>query len=94
RRAAAAVAPGGLFLTVAHASVAPWSWADADTVFPTPEEELNGIEFDPADWTRVFVGAPEREAIGPGGQTAIVTDTIIALERVRPMGGTSKGVVP
>jgi len=82
RQAARAVGPGGLFLAVAHASVAPWSWADPDTVFPTPEEELAGIGLDAADWSRVFVGAPDRQATGPGGQTATVTDTVIALERV------------
>ena len=81
RRAAEAVAPGGLFLSVTHASVAPWSWADPDTVFPTPEEELAELELDPDTWTRVFVGAPAREATGPGGRTATVTDNILALKR-------------
>ena len=81
RRAARAVAPGGLLLSVTHASVAPWSWAHPDTVFPTPEEELAELELDPAAWSRVFVGAPEREATGPEDQTAIVRDNILALER-------------
>jgi len=39
RKAATAVTPGGLLLVVTHASVPPWSWADPDTVFPTPEEQ-------------------------------------------------------
>ena len=82
RRAAGAVAPGGLMLTASHASVAPWSWSDPGTAFPTPGEELAELDLDPAAWTRVFVGAPEREATGPDGQTATVTDNILALERV------------
>lgn len=80
RRAAEAVAPGGLLLSVTHASAPPWSWADPNTVFPTPEEELAELELDPAAWSRVFVSAPARRAAGPGGQTATVTDNI-ALER-------------
>ena len=71
-----------MLLAVAHASVAPWSWADPDTVFPAPEEALDAVGLDPEDWTRVLVGAPSREASGPDGQTATVTDTVIALERV------------
>ena len=81
RRAAKAVAPGGLLLVAAHASAAPWSWADPDTAYPMPEEELAELTLDPTAWTRVFVGAPKREATGPDGQSATVTDTILALER-------------
>lgn len=81
RRAAEAVAPGGLLLVATHASVAPWSWADPNTAFPSPEEALAELALDLAAWTRVFVGAPEREATGPDGQIAIGTDNILALER-------------
>ena len=81
RRAAEAVAPGGLLLVATHASVAPWSWSSPDTAYPTPEEELAELALNPDAWTRVFVGAPERQAIGPGGRTATITDNIFALER-------------
>ena len=84
RKAAAAVAPGGLLLLVDHASVPPWSWADPKTVFPTPQEALGKIELDPADWHTEFLGAPERLADGPNGQSATVADTIIALRRSQP----------
>jgi SAM-dependent methyltransferase len=57
--AARAVAPGGLLLIVEHASVAPWSWADPDTVFPTPEQSLAALDLDPTRWHSEFVGAPE-----------------------------------
>ena len=80
--AAGAVAPGGLLLIVEHASVAPWSWADPDTVFPTPEESLAALDLDPSRWHDEFVGAPKREATGPNGQSATVTDNVIALRRL------------
>jgi SAM-dependent methyltransferase len=81
RAAARAVAPGGLLLIVEHASVAPWSWTDPDTVFPTPEESLAALDLDPSRWHSEFVGAPERLATGPNGQRATVTDNVIALSR-------------
>ena len=84
RRAATTIAPGGLLLSVTHASTAPWSWADADTVWPTPEEELDAIGLAMGDWRRVAVEAVRREAAGPNGATAIVTDNVLALERRGP----------
>lgn len=80
-RAAGSVLPSGLLLIAAHASAPPWSWADPETVFPSPDEELSDLQLDPDLWHRVFVGALTREATGPDGQTAMVTDNVIALER-------------
>ena len=81
RRAADAVAPGGLLLIGAHGSRAPWSWADPDTTYPTAHDELKSLNLNDADWRNVFVGPIERDAKGPGGQVACVVDTIVALER-------------
>ena len=80
--AARAVAPGGLLLIVEHASVAPWSWTDPGTAFPTPEQSLAALDLDPSRWLKEFVGAPERGATAPGGQSATVTDNVIALRRL------------
>ncbi|MBX2800458.1 MAG: class I SAM-dependent methyltransferase [Myxococcales bacterium] len=80
-RGAAAVAPGGLFLSVSHGSAAPWMWAEPGHVFPSPDEELAALGLEPTDWEHVFVGATERVATGPGGQTATVIDTIVALRQ-------------
>lgn len=82
QRAAGAVAPGGLLLIVDHASVPPWSWADPDTRFPAPEETLAAIGLDPGRWRAEMLGAPERRARGHGGQSATVTDNVIALRRL------------
>lgn len=87
RRAAAAVLPGGMLLVVDHASVPPWSWADPDSVFPTPRQTLDGVGLDLRGWQVVAAEDRDREADGPGGQRATVTDTVIALVR-RGSAGT------
>ncbi|MGV3573807.1 MAG: class I SAM-dependent methyltransferase [Devosia sp.] len=80
RRAADAVASGGLLLIVEHASAAPWSWSQ-DAIFPTAEETLSSLQLAADLWTRVFVGTPERLANGPNSQTAMVKDNVLALQR-------------
>lgn len=81
-RAAAAVRSGGMLLVVDHASVAPWSWADPDTVFPTPQQTLDGIGLDLEQWQVVQAENCDRTATGPDGRRASVTDTVITLTRV------------
>lgn len=84
RAAARAVAPGGLLLLVDHGSVMPWSRnAGAEIVFPTPEEELAALALDADGWGVERLHAPEREATGPRGETAVVRDTIVAVRRRR-----------
>ncbi|MFD8585236.1 SAM-dependent methyltransferase [Streptomyces californicus] len=82
RRAAAAVAPGGLLVLVEHASLAPWSWRDGheDVRFPTPDEVRTSLRLDDG-WRTERCDAPERTATGPGGETATVTDNVIAVRR-------------
>ena len=83
RRAADAVASGGLLLVVGHASVAPWSWnRDRDVRFPAPREVLDSIGLDMEFWDVEILGSPQREATGPSGETATVTDNVIALRRL------------
>ncbi|MBF9129528.1 class I SAM-dependent methyltransferase [Plantactinospora sp. S1510] len=83
RRAAQTVTPGGLLLVVDHASIAPWSWnAHGHTRFPTPQETLDGLRLDEGWHIERLVAAPRR-ATGPDGQTAMVTDNVIALRSVR-----------
>ncbi len=80
--AARAVAPGGLLLLVDHASVSPWSWADPDTRFPVPEQILISLELPRVQWRAERLESPRRLATGPGGQTATVTDNVVAVRRL------------
>ena len=82
RAAARAVAPGGLLLIVDHASVSPWSWADPDTRFPTPEQILASLELLPVQWHSERLESPRRPATGPDAQTATITDNVIAVRRL------------
>ncbi len=84
RRAADKVLPGGLLLVVDHASAPPWSWADPDTVFPSPAETLDELGLDTDSWTVLRLEAARREAVGPDGQRATVTDNVLALRRQDP----------
>lgn len=91
RRAARAVAPGGLLLVVEHASVAPWSWqAGEDVRFPAPDEVLASLRLD-AGWHTERCHAPRRTATGPEGRTATVTDNVIAVRRMADAGREVRG---
>lgn len=81
RSAADTLAPRGLLLLVDHGSVAPWSWADPDTRFPTAEQLLAALELPDGPWQPVLLGSPQRNAEGPDGQSATVTDTVVAVRR-------------
>jgi len=81
RAAAGLVAAGGLLLIVDHASVPPWSWAGPDTQFPTPQQFLDALELPAGQWQPVRLDTPTRSAAGPGGQTATLTDNVIAVRR-------------
>ncbi len=80
--AARAVAPGGLLLVVEHGSVRPWAWEHGSHArLPTPEELLAALDLHPDRWTIERLGAPERHATGPDGQSAVVADNVIAVRR-------------
>jgi SAM-dependent methyltransferase len=82
RRAAHALAPGGLLLIVDHGSLAPWSWKrDAHPRFPTPEEIYDGLHLDGARYRPERLDSPRRQATGPNGESATVTDTVVAVRR-------------
>ncbi|MCX5208478.1 methyltransferase domain-containing protein [Kitasatospora sp. NBC_00240] len=83
RRATRAVAPGGLLIVIEHASTAPWSWqAGQDIHHPAPEDVVASLQLDDA-WQVVGADAPRRTATGPVGETATVTDNVIAVRRAR-----------
>ncbi len=81
RRAADAVAPGGHLLIIDHGARSPWSSAPLDWRFLTADQTLASLELDESDWLRIHVGALDRQATGPDGETAVVRDNVIFLER-------------
>ena len=82
--AAGAVAPGGTLLIVDHGASPPWADPAAhDHVFPGVEEVLDSIDLGDGPWERVRVEAVDRDAVGPDGQQAVLTDNVIVLRRVR-----------
>lgn len=81
-RAASVVRPGGHLLIVEHGSYAPWSWSSNETPPPTAEETFRAMDLAAHDWQRNCVCQIERVAKGPGGQTALVKDNIIFLQRI------------
>lgn len=88
KAAAGAVAAGGLLLVVDHGSSRPWAWnhdhRHSDT--PSPGEVLSALDLDPGRWRTERLDSPEREAIGPDGQSATVIDNVIAIRRTPDHG--------
>jgi SAM-dependent methyltransferase len=78
-RGAQLVAPGGLFVVIEHASVAPWFW-DQHHVFPTAAESLASFDLGEG-WTVERLDSPVRTATGPDDQVADVSDNVIAVRR-------------
>lgn len=95
RRAAHAVAPGGLLLIVGHAGVPHWATDahahdHAPVDLPTPDEVREtlfsdgpGTTLDPADWTVVTSALVERVATAPDGSTGEISDSVLSLRRNR-----------
>ena len=80
RNAAACVTEGGLLLLVDHAAAPPWS-EHAHVVFPTVEETVAQLNFDPACWSVQTAEARSRPAVGPSGETGELLDNVIVLRR-------------
>jgi SAM-dependent methyltransferase len=80
RRAAERLTPGGVLLIVDHSSTPPWSRHKHHDL-PGIEEVLASLPPDSDHWHHVRAEAVEREAVGPDGQVATVTDNVIALWR-------------
>lgn len=80
RRAAAALAPGGRLLVVAHAEPPPWAVHAHDHEL-TPESELAGLALDPAAFDTELAEIRSREASGPAGETATLRDSVLVVRR-------------
>jgi SAM-dependent methyltransferase len=80
RRAAGAVAPGGTLLVVDHAAPPPWaSKLHHHHEFPSAEDVVSSLNLDDSQWDRVRVEAIDRDAVGPEGQQAVLTDNVMVL---------------
>jgi SAM-dependent methyltransferase len=80
RRAAGAVAPGGTLLVVDHAAPPPWaSKLHHHHEFPSAEDVVSSLSLDDSQWDRVRVEAIDRDAVGPEGQQAVLTDNVMVL---------------
>ena len=82
RRAADAVANGGLLVIVDHAAPPPWaSRLNHDHEFPSAQEVVDGLKLDDSAWKRLRVEAVGREATGPDGESGTLLDNVIVLRR-------------
>ncbi|PSK98930.1 methyltransferase family protein [Murinocardiopsis flavida] len=83
RRAAAAVAPGGVLLVVGHAGFPDWEHDhDPDTHFPTPHEVLASLELPDGQWEVLHTDEHERVQTGPDGQPSTRTDNTLKIRRL------------
>lgn len=82
RRAAETVVPGGTLLIVDHAAAPPWAQHhDHHHDFPSADGVVVSLNLDAAQWVRERVESVEREATGPDGQHAVLTDNVMVLRR-------------
>jgi SAM-dependent methyltransferase len=83
RRAASAVAAGGLLVVVGHAEMPPWSsHAHHHLVLPTPDDVLAALALPPGDWTVATLAVVDREATGPDGTSATLADGVLTVRRL------------
>ncbi|MEW2547714.1 class I SAM-dependent methyltransferase [Streptomyces sp. NPDC047002] len=82
RTAARALLPGGRLLVVDHGSRAPWSWKlDPEIQAQTPEQVYADLGLPADGWRVERAERRARQATGPGGQTATVTDHVLLVRR-------------
>jgi thioredoxin reductase/SAM-dependent methyltransferase len=92
RSAADRVAPGGHLLVISHA--APPSWARDDhhgghtsahdgPPLLGPQEELELLGLDAAEWTTVLAEVRQRAVTSPAGESATLDDGVLLLRRAR-----------
>ena len=82
RRAAAAVAPGGILLIEGHLSAGPFHHDDAhqDLHLPSPAEVIDSLELDDS-WEVLVSAAHPRDQIGPDGTPIVRDDGTVKVRR-------------
>ncbi|MFB4273225.1 FAD-dependent oxidoreductase [Nonomuraea sp. GTA35] len=82
RRAAAAVAPGGVLLVAGHAGWPAWQQHDhPDVHFPTPQEVFDSLEPAEGEWEVLRSEEFERTQNGPDGRPTTRTDNVLMIRR-------------
>ncbi|MEU1470073.1 class I SAM-dependent methyltransferase [Streptomyces sp. NPDC005761] len=81
RRAAAAVAPGGVLLIVGHAGFPPWEHDHADMELPTTDEVLAALELPDGEWDVLLSAEHERVQHDPDGNPVTRTDNALKVRR-------------
>ncbi|WP_043632595.1 FAD-dependent oxidoreductase [Nonomuraea candida] len=83
RRAAAAVAPGGVLLVAGHAGWPSWQHDHPEVHFPTPREVLDSLEPAEGEWEVLRAEEFERSQNDPEGRPTTRTDNVLMLRRRR-----------
>ncbi|KDQ69706.1 class I SAM-dependent methyltransferase [Streptomyces sp. NTK 937] len=82
RRAARAVAPGGVLLIVGHAGFPHWEQnPDPSVRFPTPDEVLASLELPDGAWEVLLSDEHERVQNDPDGNPTTRTDNALKVRR-------------
>lgn len=81
RRAADAVAPGGILLIVDHAAAPPWVEDPEAHHFGAPEDVLAALDLADADWERLRADTTDRAGFSRDGDPVTLSDNVIVLRR-------------
>ncbi|MET9107322.1 class I SAM-dependent methyltransferase [Streptomyces zhihengii] len=82
RRAAAAVAPGGVLLVVGHAGPGPFDpEAHHDMYFPSPDDVFASLELPSGAWRVERAEEFERTQNGPDGRPGLRRDNVLRVRR-------------
>jgi SAM-dependent methyltransferase len=83
RRAAAAVAPGGILLVVGHAGWPSWQEEPPfEHHFPTTGEVLDALDLEPGRWAVELEEVVERDMPDPDGRPGHRNDNVLRVRRV------------
>ncbi|MEV0574499.1 MULTISPECIES: SAM-dependent methyltransferase [unclassified Streptomyces] len=82
RRAAAAVAPGGVLLIVGHAGFPAWEHDHADMELPTTDEVLASLRLPEGEWEVLLSAEHERVQNDPDGNPTTRTDNALKVRRL------------
>ncbi|MFD5148412.1 class I SAM-dependent methyltransferase [Streptomyces sp. NPDC058401] len=81
RRAAAAVAPGGILLVVGHAGWPSWQEDRPEVDFPTPDEVVAQLELEAGAWEVLLAEEHVRAQNQPDGRPGTRTDNAVKVRR-------------